>query len=196
MADRCLFLRRELGERALERRVKEDGVVAETAGAPRPGGNAAFDDGRRLEQELPPIHEGQGAHETGGGVSGAFCAQCFVNQRKLVGIRCRRPAESSRLDAGRSVKTLDFQPRIFGDGQLTGGCRVIPCLVTRVLVEGPRSLCRRRQVRPRVERHDRIGDPGELLRDLTDLVAVRRRDQETWRRIVDNPRHSETFDGV
>src|SRR5881397_2323028 len=73
------------GESSLERRVKEDGVVAETAGTLRPGGNAAFDDGRRLEQELSPIHEGQGAHETGGGVSGAFCAQCFVNQRKLVG---------------------------------------------------------------------------------------------------------------
>src|SRR6476646_4590655 len=92
-----------LGQRAPERRIKEDRVVAKSAGPPGFRCNPAFHDTTRLKQDPAVPHECQRTYETSRApvsVAWTVRAKPSVNEVEFLSVTTLRASEARRLDPG------------------------------------------------------------------------------------------------
>ena len=95
------------GQRAPERRIKEDRIVAESSLAFRLRCDASFDSALRLEQNGVALGERERADEPRAGGGRGTRAQTFVDQREFLRVRRVRPSEPGRFDARCASERVD-----------------------------------------------------------------------------------------
>src|SRR5437763_624726 len=85
MADCRLLLRRDFAKGEPERRIEEDGVVAEVVRTARLVGDPSLHRLRRFEEHVRPAHENEGTGEPGGAPVVFHAAQPFQDQTIAIG---------------------------------------------------------------------------------------------------------------
>ena len=123
------------GQRAAERRIEKDRVVAEAAVAAWLADDLPFHRAARLEQHAVAVGHRKRADEAGGARGDTGAVQRLVDKRELLGVGAVLAAEAGRLHAWRAAHRIHLEPRVFGHGQLSGGASVIERFLARVLGE-------------------------------------------------------------
>ena len=176
MTDRRLPVGRDLGERAVVRRIEEDRVVAEAGVAGRRLGDPPLDRAGGFEHDAAAVGRRHGADEPRGTGDRAAIAQARVDDVELLSVG--RAVETRGVDARLAVETLDLEPGVVRHRQMWREPPVVQSFQPRVLGERLPGFRGSRSGAECRHRADRIVQAREDARDFGELVRVRRGDND------------------
>src|SRR5438309_9042631 len=170
---------RELAERAAERRIEEDGVVAESASAARRLADDAVDGALDDLLASRQIHQRDDAAEARGAPRGRHAAQALEQQRVAAGVVETGSAEARRVETRLAPEGVDLEPGVVGERARAGRAGGRARLEERVLSIGRAGLFGKRGARDVGQQRDVPRQVAQQLDELAPLGAIECRDDET-----------------
>jgi hypothetical protein len=175
VADRRLAIER-FGQRATERWVIEDRVVAEATGSAWLGRNKSLGRPAGLEHDAIALGDGQCTHKSRRASGLWNPTKLFLNQGELLRVGRVAP-EPRRVNAGRATQRVDFQAGILGDCERGRVLGIESRLLDRVLRKGGPGFVGRSDRRVIGERLNVDRQASEQRNNLAELASIRGGDQ-------------------